>query len=137
MVDYLDIALGLYEPTIPGELKGDKMIEFQRNWDENVAFLTFSNMVGVIYGGPGDQGNIVGQQRLKDYRSEFLWVPPHDAITDLTNNQARAATILEQLRNFQSGTSVDRTFYPYITIFCTDEDIFSETNLQGQTFAEG
>lgn len=84
MVDYLDIALRLYEPTMPGELKSDKLTLWTRNWDENVAFLTFNTMIGVINGGPGHQDNIAGHQKLKDYRSEFLRVSPRETLTDLT-----------------------------------------------------
>lgn len=144
MVAHLDLVLNMYDGD-SGELKATKRYYRDRSFDENNAFFTYIRYINRMYMGAGDGGNRAGLLRVKYTKCEFSNAqqahPSKSYLhTESTISAVIAATMRDQYSKYLTNSPVPWTRnsgFPYITIHCDDNNMFSQTNLYGKTYAEG
>lgn len=121
MIEYLNLVISLYDEDGSGNLKPSKAEKSQRTFDEHNAFALYNVMISGIYArNAAPNENKEGLDKLKGTR-------------DL------AETIKSQYEAYHEGRSVRwvRGGFPYINVFCADEELYSATNSAGLTYSEG
>lgn len=140
MVAHLDLAISLHDSTT-GDLLESKRRRTDRSFDEHNAWATYAQFISKPSYAAGDARNLAGFKRLQNTRSIvisshiadlIIWFPG-DSNSDLPN-QGLAVAAESQLQKFIDG---EPGGYVDVSIWCSDEGLYSTTSPDGRTYEEG